>query len=276
MTEKTLDEIMSGRGEAVSDEPQTHETQGGGQERDESGRFAGKAEEKPEPQTETQPEQPDPEPKGDGKVPHQALHASRERERQARDEAQALRDQVQRLEGMMQAMAARGTEPQKPTEQPKPVDFWEDPQAFIQSALTPFQQQIAAQQEAVSRTSAVAEHGAETVDKAFAAMRDAMASEPRAQADYQRIMQSPHPYGELVAWDRNRRALTEIGDPAAYRERMRQELMAELQASQTQTQPAAQPRLPGNFTQARNDGPRSGQTYTGPRPLSDITKGSSA
>ncbi len=274
MTEKTLDEIMSGRGEAVSEETQTHE-QEGGQARDESGRFAGKAEEKPEPQTETQPEQPEPEPKGDGKVPHQALHASRERERQARDEAQALRDQVQRLEGMMQAMAAQRSEPQKPKEQPKPVDFWEDPQAFLQSALTPVQQQIAAQNEALSQTRAVAEHGAETVNSAFEAMKGALASDPRAQADYVRIMQSPHPYGELVAWDRNRRALTEIGDPAAYRERMRQELIAELQASQQQP-PAAQPRLPGNFTQARNDGPRSGQTYTGPRPLSDITKGSTA
>lgn len=175
----------------------------------------------------------------------------------------------------MQAIQAGRQEPPKPVEEPKPVDFWDDPQAFITQALTPYQQQIARQNERLSQTAAVTEFGKETVEAAYGAMAKAIETDPGAVADYQRIMQSPHPYGELVTWHRNRSALSEIGDdPAAYRERLRQEIMAELQ--QSQPAPAAAPRLPGNFATARNEGPRGGAVYSGPKPLSDITKGSTA
>lgn len=278
MTEKTLDEIMSGRGEAVTEQVETRdETRTEAPTRDEGGRFAPKGEDRqPEPQPEPE-DGNDPEAKPQGTVPQKALHASRERERQARDEAQALRDEVQQLKGMMQAIATRSQEPAKPVEQPKPVDFWEDPQAFIQQTLTPFQQQIAQQNERLSHSAAIGEFGKEAVQAAYEDMGNALSSDPRAQAEYQRIMQSPHPYGELVNWHRNRTALTEFGnDPAAYREKVRQEIMAELQQSQPQTPSAPAPRLPGDFTKTRNDGPRSAPVFQGPKPLSEITKGSTA
>ena len=288
MTDKTLDEIMSGRGEPVTEtdqgKPETEtQTQDTGKTRDEQGRFAGKAEKPSE--TQEQPavkEQVDPDPKpdtGGGKVPQQALHASRERERAAKDEAQQLRDQLQRLEGQMQMLAQQRAQPQQPKEEPKPVDFWEDPQAFLQQQLTPVQKTMQRERELTSRMIAEDKHGQETVQSAYQAMAQALQSDPAAQGDYQRVMQSPHPYGALVTWHNDRKARQEMADPAAYREKLKAELMAELQAAQqtdpAQKQPADKQPMPSNFTSARNQGPRSGVTYTGPRPLSEITKGNS-
>jgi len=278
VTEKTLDEIMSGRGEAVAEQVETRdETRTEAPTRDEGGRFAPKGEDRqPEPQPEPEPQD---EPKG-GTVPHQALHAAKEKGRAEKERADTLERQMAEMRGQMEMMARmvqQGREPPKPVDQPKPVDFWEDPQAFIQQTLTPFQQQIAQQNERLSHSSAIGEFGKEAVQAAYEDMGNALSSDPRVQAEYQRIMQSPHPYGELVNWHRNRTALTEFGsDPAAYREKVRQEIMAELQQGQPQTPSAPAPRLPGDFTRARNDGPRSAPVFQGPKPLSEITKGSTA
>lgn len=286
MTKQTLDEIMSGRSEPVSETVETGaadtaqtETHDEGQGRDASGRFATKQGDQTQTTEAAQVDDTGDEPPR-GQVPHQALHAEKERRRKETERADGLERQMAEMRAQMDVLIRQGQAPlqaPKPVEPPKKVEFWEDPNAFVQQALTPIQEQNAALREQVSQANAIAEYGKDTVTAAFQAMGEALGSDPRVQADYQRIMQAPHPYGELINWHRNRTVLSEVGaDPAAYKERLRQEIMAEMQAShQQQPQTATAPRLPGNFAAARSEGPRSGAAYTGPKPLSEITKGNS-
>lgn len=92
---------------------------------------------------------------------------------------------------------------------------------------------------------------------------------PAAAGEYQAIMQSRHPYGTLVEWHKKREAAQEIGDdPAAYRERLKAELLAEMQSAPAASAPT--PVMPSNLAGARNVGSRSGPAWSGPQPLNDI------
>jgi hypothetical protein len=126
--------------------------------------------------------------------------------------------------------------------------------------------------EQVSQMMAIEKHGSEKVEAAYQALANAIGSDPQVQDAYRRIMAAPHPYGELVAWHEQQQVLSEIGsDPKAYRERLRAELLAELQnGAPRATGPA--PAMPSNFAQGRSAVPRSGVTWSGPQPLSAIMK----
>src|SRR5690606_30324013 len=199
-----------------------------GPARDEHGKFAPKAD-APEAQQPSEPDAAEPEtPEGEGgKVPHQALHEARQREKEAREEAKEFQRQLHQLQGQMQALLQQ-RQPQAPQQPQKAPDFWEDPNGFVRHQMTPVQQELQNQREAFSRMMAEDKFGAEAVSGAYQALGMAMQTDPSAQADYQRIMQSPHPYGELVTWHQRRQLLAEVGsDPNAYREKLRQEIMAE-------------------------------------------------
>lgn len=206
-------------------------------------------------------------------VPQEALHAEKQKvKRYTEQVAEFDRKLVEqnatwerRLEQIIGAIAPQP----KPQEQQQAPAFWEDPNAFVTSALTPVQQQIKQQQEAFSLTLAEEKHGAETVANAFNALKAAMQTNPAAAGEYQAIMQSRHPYGALVDWHKKHEAAQEIGsDPAAYREKLKAEILAEMQAATPA--PAPTPVMPSNLAGARNVGSRSGPAWSGPQPLNDI------
>jgi hypothetical protein len=125
--------------------------------------------------------------------------------------------------------------------------------------------------EQVSQMMAIEKHGSEKVEAAYQALANAIGSDPQVQDTYRRIMAAPHPYGELVTWH-EQQVLSEIGsDPKAYRERLRAELLAELQNGAPRAADPA-PAMPSNFAQGRSAGPRCGVTWSGPQPLSAIMK----
>lgn len=274
---KSLDEIMSERVEPRADEQEIETTdQPTGQDRGEDGKFKAKAEDEPaEPQPEPEAETAD-EPES-GKVPQQAIHAARQKERETRQENEELRRQIAQMQGQLNTVIQMQQKPQAPAEPAAAPDFWDDPDAFIKSRMDPFQQQMQQQRETVSQAIAIKDHGRESVEEAYQALATHMQSDPNGQADYKRIMEHPLPYVELVNWHQRRQAIAEIGtDPAAYRERVRQELMAEIQAQQpAPTPPAQRPQMPNSFAAARNQGQRTGAVYQGPQPLSEITRGTS-
>ena len=78
-----------------------------------------------------------------------------------------------------------------------------------------------------------------------------------------------------MQWYARRKVLSEVGsDPAAYRERLKAEILAELNggnapAQQQQKAPAV---MPSNLSAARNVGTRSGSMWGGPTPITDIFK----
>lgn len=226
MTGTELDEILA--------EPATPETetqgqttqeivtdtqQETGQTRDENGRFA-KAEKPEETQEQVQENAEEEHDAGDGKVPQQALHASRQKEKEARQEAETLKQQIAELRGQIQLLSQRPQQPQTPKEETSAPDFWDDPTAFVQGALNPVQQQLQQQREQFSKMLAMQAHGQEAVDGAYKAFVEAAQANPGAYAgEYQSIMRSEHPYDALVQWHKRQQTLSRVGnDPEKWLE----------------------------------------------------------
>lgn len=232
------------------------------------------------PQTEARPEaEPREENEGGGQrmVPHEALHAEKQKVKRYTEQVAEFEKKLSEQNNVWEQRFNRILETVKPKQEeaPKPPapDFWEDPDSYVTSKLTPVQRQLVQQREQFSQLLAVEKHGAEKVSTAFAALKSAMERDPQSRADYQRIMNSQHPYGELVAWHERKAAMAEIGDdPASYRERLKAEILAEMQQQQgtPAAAPSAQPVMPSNLAGARNVGSRSGPAWSGPQSLNDI------
>jgi len=218
-------------------------------------------------------------------VPLAALKEERAKAKRYTEEVADLRktiaEQGQRFDQLFSALQ-RQQQPPAPQQPQKPADFWEAPETAVQSyvaqAITPLQQMMAQQREQSSQMFAESQHGKATVDEALADMKGRLLSgDQTARLEYQRIMASPHPYGALVDWHKQQRIVGEIGtDIGAYREKLKAEILAELQAEGQSQKPAGntpgapQTTMPSNFATARNVGSRSGPAWAGPTPLADI------
>lgn len=281
---RDLDEILSGAepaqetstAEPIAQVEAPSEPQDQGQPRAADGKFASKASDAIEQQAQATVEGTAPQAERQhGMVPQPALHAARETAKTERDRADRLERQLAELTGKVSVLTTMRDQPQPQAEQPKPKDFWEDPDNYVQTAVAPIQQQMERQRLDFSKALAMRDHGEETLKSAFDAFGEAVRSDPSAQHEYKRIMASAHPYDELVSWHKRTSALSEIGaDPNAYRERVKAELMAELGlAAGTPPATAAaspSPVMPSNLAGARNVGTRSGPAWSGPKPLNDI------
>lgn len=260
-----LDDILSSGGEPVS--PPTPEPP------------KAEAQQPEAPQTETTAETPQDDATDEQKmVPVAALQAERQKSRKYTEHLaqveKELAEQRQQFNQMQQWLIAQ-QQAQQP--KPQPPDFWEAPENAIdyrvRQEVEPIKGLLAKQREEFSMLQAVDKYGQETVDTAFSDLRQKMAVDPNGTAaDYQRIMASPHPYGALVDWHRKQQALAEIGsDPAAYKEKLKAELLAELQQQQPAVaQAPVVGTLPSNFATARNVGTRSGPAWSGPTQINDI------
>lgn len=213
---------------------------------------------------------------GDGgqkMVPHEALHAEKQKVKRYTEQVASFEKSLADREAAWERRFEQliGTMKPQQAEPPKAPDFWEDPSAAINSALTPVQQQMQQQREQFSRVMAEEKYGAETVQQAFQTLKSELQTNPAAQAQYQAIMQSAHPYGALVDWHKKRAVAAEIGDdPAAYREKLKAEILAEMQGGTAQGASASTTVMPSNLAGARNVGTRSGPAWSGPQSLNDI------
>jgi hypothetical protein len=281
---KGLDEILSGDEpaqaaepivEAPTPEPSSETTEAPAAKPDETGRlhapdgkFAPKEAKPPAEPDPTAPPSAD-KPAG-GMVPQQALHATREKEKEARAEAEQLRREIAELRGMVTARPTPATPP--PVEQPKRVEFWEDPNKFIEQALSPVQDELINTRVELSHTRAVSQFGADAVAAAETAMREAI---QRGELDGQQIgvslKRARDPVGEVVRWHQNTPSVRD----AKLREQIRAEVLAELGTQQPAVPslqaPAVDPSvMPSNLAGARNVGSRSGPAWSGPAPINDI------
>jgi hypothetical protein len=202
------------------------------------------------------------------------------REGERKRYTEAITDFEKKLEAQNAAWQARFDQltaaltPQRPAE--APPDFFENPQGAVRAELEPVLQAQAAQREQFSLMMAAEKHGEQTVQEAFQWLSAKKAANPQAfQADYARVMSAPHPYGELVKAYKQSQVLSEIGDdPVSYRDKLKAELLAELQANGSSpavpgARPATPAAMPSNFADARSAAPRDA-TWTGPPSLKDI------
>jgi hypothetical protein len=140
-----------------------------------------------------------------------------------RDENKTLKRQI-----------AEASRPQQ-AEAPSVPDVLEDPEGFGRSIQGQISSATLNAQLNVSETMARESHGDGVVDEAFQAAIDAGVAGS--------FRNHRHPYGEIVKWHKQQKAVAEIGDPdvwrAKERETIRAEELAKIQAAQVATQVTA-------------------------------------
>jgi hypothetical protein len=191
-----------------------------------------------------------------GTVPHQALHAERQKARKLEEENVELRHRLFQEASMQQRVP----------------ELWDDPDLYLEHRMAPLAGQIGEMKEFVSETLAVQTHGENAVEAAKRSAEDlARSGAPEFQALWTRLNRSRHPMDELVRWDREQSALKKYGaDPEAYIAAEIERRLYEGASPHSAHPPAARQQLPSSFAAARSSGPRAGGA--GPRSLSEIMK----
>lgn len=262
-----LDDILSGRGEAV---PETEKP--------------AEVETTQPPVTEKEPAATDDDdgavltPDGQKMVPHAALHASKEKVKRYTEQIASFEKKLnetneaweRRLNKMLEAI--NKPQPQAPA---PPPDFFENPQAATMHAVSPHLERMENVLMANAKLVATIKYDDKQVDEAERAFLRAYETQSLDPADYQKVINSPNRYAAAVQWHKRQLVSAEIGDdPVAFREKVKAELLAELQKSGDGTQQAETPApvMPSNLATARNVGARAGPAWSGPKPLGDIFK----
>jgi len=271
-TERPLDEILSEERDApeggMPPPPEDDRSPLLDRPRDERGRFAPRTESDADDGSKPPSAQPD---KNipDGYVPIQAMDA-----RLAKSE-ERLHALIQQNQQLMLAMQGGGRSQAQPQPQQPAPDFFDNPDAAfdhrIGQALSPVQQAIQAQTERFSSMMAVEKFGLEPVQQAYGALAQRVQQLGAQDPTYLRIMQSPHPYGELVRWHQEQSALSRYGaDPEAYIKAEVERRMQEAMQGQPGTRGPALPMPSPMSGPTPSVGQRSSPGYSGPRPLSEI------
>jgi hypothetical protein len=203
------------------------------------------------------PAAPEPEPQGDARardpetgrfVPISALLDERDKRQAETRKREELEQQLQRYQ-----------QPQQPEQVPT------DPSGIIQYALAE-QQRIAFNERLnTSELMARQSHGEETVSQAQQAFLAAVGQNPMLQ---QQLQGQIHPYDFVVKWHKQSKLMSEIGqDPEAWRkaeaEKIRQQVLAELQGQGVQPAQSSQSQPPPSVV-GRPAAARAGSVPTGP------------
>ena len=83
------------------------------------------------------------------------------------------------------------------------------------------------------------------------------------------LQSQPHPWKWAYDYAKRLMTMDEIGDPESYKQRIREQVLAELQQSDSNPQ-AAKPNIPQSLAGARSSGARSAPAWSGPTSLEDI------
>ena len=190
-------------------------------------------------------------------------------EKGKRQRLQGELDQQSKSFGDMQAQLAQYQQ-QQPQQFIDPLD---DAQGFANQQHQTMQQQFLTQTINTSRMFAVKEHGKEAVKAAEATFNTACATDAAASALSRQFANSQDPIGDVMAWNKSQELINAVGnDPDAYKAKIREELLAEMNAQDEETQPSTtNPRtMPSNFASANSKGKRRGPGWSGPKSIGDI------
>lgn len=259
----TLDNILSGSSETA---PETNEHEEV---------VTQVAEELPQEQTEG--EQPEGNTQTNKMVPHEALHAEKQKVKRYTEEVSDFRRSNEALQRQVAELLQRVPIPkQEQAEAVDPIDaFFKDPNAAAVNAVSPQFQQIQSTLQAIAKDNAITRFTEETVDTAEQAFLSAMQSQKLDPADYQKVVNSPNRYAAAVQWHKQQLAKAEIGDDhVAYRAKLEAEILAKhgltADGQATEVLPPKTTVMPSNLTGARNVGTRSAPAWSGPPSLTDI------
>lgn len=159
------------------------------------------------------------------------------------------RGKRQTLERQLAEMQRQLTAP-KPAAQP-PADWFADPEGAAKQLYHQMEEMRLNDRANLSERAAVRAYGKELVAEA----REAAMQAGIARQLYER---SPDPYDDLIQWYRKQKFIAEIGDdPEAYKQRLRDELRAEMsQGSNQQAAQSAKPPVPKSLASVPSAQPR--------------------
>lgn len=240
---------------------------------------AAPAQEEPKQETETQQQEaPKPEAsaepapqetvaegdKGQKMVPHEALHAEKQKVKRYTEEVAEFRKSNEALQKQINELLQRVPVPQQ--QQQQPADWYVDPPAAFEQSiapvLTPIQRQMQALESQITRMQAERVFGDKFGE--FLSYVKENANDPEVVALNAAMDRVPDPFTYAKQWYDKK-----TFDPDAERERIKAQLLEEMKSQQSQTPPAV---LPSNLAGARNVGARSGPQWSGPPSLQDIFK----
>jgi hypothetical protein len=217
--------------------------------------------------------------RGSKMVPHEALHAEKQKVKRYTEQVSDFQRQLSETNAQWERRMAQLVEAVKPKQEAAPPpDFFENPSAAtrheVQQFASPQFEQINQQLLAIARDNAETRFTPETVNEAEQAFISAYQSQKLDPADYQKVISSPNRYAAAVQWFKREQAKAEIGDDVtAFRAKVEAEILAKhgITPGEQQAAPAARaPVMPSNLAGARNVGARSGPAWSGPSPIDDI------
>jgi hypothetical protein len=212
---------------------------------------------------------------GDGTrmVPHQALHAERQKVRRYTEEVADFRKALAETNAAFERRIAQVVEAISP--RPAPPDFFDNPELAtrheVVQTVSPEFERINQTLHSFARDQAIDRFDEGKVNGAEQAFLGALRAGQLDPADYRRVVGSTNRYAEAVRWHQRQSARAEIGDdPSAYKARLeaelREQILAELGGAGARFAQLA----PSNLAGARNVGARGGPAWTGPATLNDI------
>lgn len=183
-------------------------------------------------------------------IPITALLDEREKRQEFERRAAEMERKVKEFERKLQ-------EQQKP--EAKAPDMFEDPEAYQrhqqQQVQSGFWNQTLNTSEMVARS----QHGAEVVEAATQAFMEAAQSNPGLQHE---LRAQQHPYQFVIDWHKRQQVLEQVGtDPEAYKAKIREEIMAELQGSKPAQQSAPPKSVVSAPSAGREAPPVKGETF---------------
>lgn len=240
-----LDAVL--KGEQAEETAQPTEQPSADKGRDEKGRFAkGDKPEQAEPPSEQDDKEPaDPQAK--------AFYAKAQDEKRKRQE----------LERKLQELQS------KPVEQQPPPDVLENPQGYAQHLQQQVQLNLLNERLNLSEGFAKEKYGDESVEEAKELFRKAAEADPGL---IHKLYSEVNPYGWVMKWSKSHKLMSEMGDdPAAYLERQKAEIRAQVEAEYAQRgrQPPSVP--PPSLANAPS-APVSEPAWSGPTSLNSILK----
>jgi hypothetical protein len=222
-------------------------------------------------------------PDGRKTVPLEALTEARGKVKRYTEEVADFRKSNENLQRQVTELLTRIPQQQQPTP-PQAPDFFENPAGAtrheVESFVSPQFEQINRTMLAFAKDNAITRFTEEKVNEAEQAFIGAMQSKTLDPAEYHKVVGSPNRYAAAVQWHQRKLAEQEIGgDPAAFKEKVRTELEAEILAKHGLAPDGGKPAntgtpavMPSNLAGARNVGTRAGPAWSGPAPLTDIFK----
>jgi hypothetical protein len=263
MTE-SLDNILSGSGEAVTEQTPVVEehvaqvAEGEGQ------------------QQQIEPTEQGEQSQGQKMVPHEALHAEKQKVKRYTEEVSDFRKSNEALQRQVAELLQRVPVPKQ--EQPQAPDQFEDFQGAARHAVSSDLERVNSTLMANAQLIAGIKYGDDKVAEAEQAFLEAVRSQKLDPADFHKVTGSPNRYAAAVQWHQRQIAQSEIGDdPVAFKAKveaeLREKITAELQQGDGQQTQQRQVTMPSNFASARNVANRSaGPAWSGPASIQDIFK----